>query len=264
MPYVGRTLSMTLASLVLAAATACAVSGTNAVATSTPAALRGTWQVLHVATDRAIVAAAGASWEADDARLIGSLQTFDAQGRVDPGMPGCEHPAWNADPPAPLSTLLARDAKPAAREAAPSPADYGLHVGDPVLQPYTATCSSTSGPWFALLTDGRLLASHSPGTVLVLERITAATPMRASFDCTQASGTTEKTICASRRLAGLDLAVAAAYRHALAQAHRQGVAAAEALRRSQAEWRAAREACDADGECLAATMQGRVDTLTSR
>lgn len=263
MACAGRFLSIALSGLALAGMAGCAVPEAPAPDRSTPPGLQGTWQVLHVAVDRAIVATAGASWEPDDARLIGRLGTFGAEAEADPVIPGCEHPAWTDERPTALSALLARDAAPAAAESAPSPADYGLHVGDPLLQPYTASCARAAGHWFALLTDGRLLARHSPGTVLVLERITPTTPMRASFDCTQASGTTEKTLCASRRLAGLDLAVAAAYRHALAQAHRQGTAAADALRQSQAQWRAAREGCGADVECLATRMRRRIDTLTS-
>jgi hypothetical protein len=235
--------------------------------------MQGTWQILHVVVNRGVAAAAGVRWDSDDARLLGGLRVFGTDGSIDSAPSGCRRSIWSAGTPAPLSALLARGAegKPGPSREPPSPTTYGLHVGDPTLQPYTAACapdaegpatsSYEDGRWLALLSPDRLLLGEGPGAVVVLERVTPETPMHASIDCTQAEGDALKTICASRRLAGLDLAVAAAYRHALLAAHRRGEGAAETLRKSQDEWRAARAACGKDAQCLASSMQGRVDSL---
>lgn len=256
----------------ITASAASAPPAAGARGDTTPAGLQGTWQVLHVAVNRALAAGAAAHRDPDDARLLGGVRVFDLEGAVDPAPDGCRHLSWSAGGSAPLSSLLARDAKVAGREA-PSPESYGLHVGDPTVQSYTAACAAPGdgiaatpyedGRWFALLSSDRLLLGEGPGAVAVLERVTAETPMHASIDCTQAVGDAQKTICTSRQLAGLDLAVASAYRHALLAAHRRGTAAADALRESQDAWRAKREACGSDARCLGQSMQGRVDSLLS-
>ncbi|MFV0244815.1 MAG: peptidoglycan-binding protein [Qingshengfaniella sp.] len=77
-----------------------------------------------------------------------------------------------------------------------------------------------------------------------------------SFDCALAGTSVERAICASPRLAALDLALAAAWAEAVARAGGN-----QALLPAQTAWLAARNACGADSACLENSMAGRILAL---
>jgi len=84
--------------------------------------------------------------------------------------------------------------------------------------------------------------------------------VKPSFDCAKATTTTEKAICASPDLARLDSQIAQQYRRArsLADASLKATLLTE-----QRAWLKDRSKCGADPSCLAASMQKRVQELTS-
>lgn len=101
-------------------------------------------------------------------------------------------------------------------------------------------------------------------SVLWLERVDESAPAQASFACAKAQAATEKSICASRALAGYDRSVSEAYDRWLAQhatddpetrSEREKIVA------DQRAWIRERNACGADAACLTKSMQARIDAL---
>lgn len=82
-----------------------------------------------------------------------------------------------------------------------------------------------------------------------------------SFNCIKATYKSEKIVCSSKELAILDLALANAYRDALAQVNAQNK---PGLRNSQNYWiRVTRERCEVDIACLRSVYEQRINELKS-
>jgi uncharacterized protein YecT (DUF1311 family) len=226
--------------------------------------LQGRWEVVQVAVDHRDQP----HWlyVPGDPRLLGRQLEIDSGGiRLDDDSRPCLKPAMSALPVGSLQHFVGvRYARPAASgtPARPTLADFDLKLADASVAPLQVTCTpgdaAWSGAWFVALPDGRLLTNYdNNGYVLVLRRRGERDPVQASFACAKARGAAEQAICASATLAGYDRSVAAAYRFALQRADDE----APAIRQSQRDWIAARNACGADADCLGKRMRERVEEL---
>ncbi|WP_057380204.1 lysozyme inhibitor LprI family protein [Pseudomonas aeruginosa] len=97
------------------------------------------------------------------------------------------------------------------------------------------------------------LRAAASGLLLAL---LAGQTVAASFDCSKASSFPEKEICRDGYLSGLDDWLAKSYRTALEVNPDQY----EAVRQSQREWLATRDACT-DQKCLDKTIGARIQAL---
>ena len=246
------------------------VAGPSFAASGAPAALRGRWVVQQVAVDSND--RLHRSSEPDDPRLMGNVLDIRADGTLDPTRQDCKHAQWQPRRATSLAAIVARNKRESGgRIERPSLADYALTFGDPTLAPYEAFCTSEAGKresfnggnWFASVSESRMIEGNGVDTVLVYDRITDATPVKPSFACAPDQDTSEKAICNSQILAGLDRSVALAYRRAR---ERTGDTPAgdEALRKEQADWIAERDRCKADENCLILRMGDRIDALMQR
>ncbi len=80
---------------------------------------------------------------------------------------------------------------------------------------------------------------------------------RPSFDCARSANATEKTICATARLARLDRQIATAYRQLKAELNGD-----EEFEQEQAEFLKQRDGCGTDPACLATKMETRRTALS--
>ena len=104
---------------------------------------------------------------------------------------------------------------------------------------------------------GRLLSNAPPAMAEPLAPKPVATPVSPSFDCVRASNRVERLICASPRIAILDLSMANGYRDLMSE-QRTGVER-QGLKDSQNHWlRKVRDVCP-DEDCLDATYKQRIE-----
>ncbi len=245
-------------------------SSPSSAASGAPPALRGRWVVQQVAVDSND--RLHRSSEPDDPRLMGNVLDIRADGTLDPTRQDCRHARWRPRRATSLAAIVARNKRESGGKIEqPSLADYALAFGDPTLAPYEVFCASETGKresfhggnWFASMSESRMIEGNGVDTVLVYDRITDTTPVKPSFACAPDQDESEKAICRSQILAGLDRSVGLAYRRAR---ERTGdtPAGGEALRKEQADWIAERDGCKADENCLIARMGDRIDALMQR
>lgn len=236
----------------------------NVQAATPPAALMGTWDVVHVAVDRRDQP----HWlyVPEDPRLLGREVSISAQEiSIDNDSRDCESPSFTALPKTSLRDFVGqRFPRPPQEDTPTHPtlSDFRLAVSNAPVVPLKIGCdpdtSQWNDAWIVPVAPDRLLTNYdNSGFVLVLERRNAASPIKPSFSCARAQGESERAICKSAALAGYDRSVAAAYRRALALAGDQSTD----LRQEQARWLKTRNACGSDAGCLAKSMRERVDQL---
>jgi uncharacterized protein YecT (DUF1311 family) len=240
-------------------------------ASGAPTALRGRWVVQQVAVDSND--RLHRSSEPDDPRLMGNVLDILADGTLDPTRQDCKHAQWQPRRATSLAAIVAGNKRESSgRIERPSLADYALKFGDPKLAPYEVFCTSEAGKhesfnggnWFASVSASRMIEGNGVDTVMVYDRITDTTPVKPSFACTPGQDESEKAICNSQILAGLDRSVAMAYRRARERTGDTPVGGEALLRKEQADWIAERDRCKADENCLIARMGDRIDALMQR
>ncbi len=104
-------------------------------------------------------------------------------------------------------------------------------------------------------------------TLLVLGSLAPAGAASPSFSCTGSLSPAEKAICADDGLAAQDVALAAAYRKALAALESESANALDETRIgltvTQKAWIAHRNACGTDKACIGRAYKIRIGTLTA-
>ncbi len=116
------------------------------------------------------------------------------------------------------------------------------------------------GAWFIILNKEQLALRWNDETLLILNRLPENAKPSASFDCTKAGNTAEKTICGSAALASYDQSVSQTYKLAMEYYKTKNNTAAQltALKESQKQWLTLRNACNADKSCLEKSMGDRI------
>ena len=238
---------------------------------SPPPALQGDWVVQQVAVDRNDQIRR--SHEPDDPRVLGGILKIGADGGIDPAEDECAHGArWTAQRRTTLAALVARHVRESGGiRTRPSLEDYGLKIGNPALAPFAVSCAAAGArpqPYqgadaFASISKDVMISDNGSDTVLVYRRLTPDTPVQPSFACKGALSDSEKAICGSQELAGLDRSVALAWQRAQ-QRLRSEAAKLSALRTSQQAWIKTRDACKADADCLSKAMSERIDELVQQ
>lgn len=94
------------------------------------------------------------------------------------------------------------------------------------------------------------------GLMLVLGVIIPTIAFGASFDCTKASSSVEKTICANPSLSTLDDQMSQAYKDARARSNDQ-----DQLKQSQLEWIKSVRKCDTNSICIQNSYTARISLL---
>jgi uncharacterized protein YecT (DUF1311 family) len=251
-----------------AALMALAVTSQAGAAPVTLATLAGSWSVAHVRTDEG--SSRRTALPPDDPSLVGRTLTI-APGRVTlqtlQGPQVCGGAMVSAKSTV-VSGLLAGG------EGSIKPSAYGLPLPEGAkadtlflscteggVGPGAGMGASGAGTtWLLPLTNGSLAMSYIDGALLILSRGTVAAS--ASFDCARAEGATERAICGSADLAGIDRSLASAYGADARQFQAIGDPAALAkLRASQKAWLRQRGACGGDEACLRRIMGERVRAL---
>jgi hypothetical protein len=233
-------------------------------AATPPGNLAGTWEVVQVAVDHRDQP----HWLyfPGDPRLLGRIVSISASKiRIDNDSRDCESPSITALPKTGLQQFVGqrfpRGPQPGT-PVRPRLADFELAMADAAVRPDQIACNNGAaewnGAWFISVASGRLLTNYdNSGVVLVLERRSAASPIKPSFTCAKARSAAEQAICTSATLAGYDRSVAAAYRRAVSLAGDE----AGGIHLEQTHWLTNRNACGNDAECLARSMRERTDQL---
>jgi uncharacterized protein len=97
--------------------------------------------------------------------------------------------------------------------------------------------------------------------VLILRKLSKEDKPEASFDCTKAPSATERAVCSSHTLAGLDRSMSEAYAVALRNAKKIDPAKGKEMAATQRAWLHTRDDCLGDVRCLDRVMRQRVDVL---
>jgi uncharacterized protein YecT (DUF1311 family) len=137
----------------------------------------------------------------------------------------------------------------------------GVWQGDLGISNEALGKAAVSGAWMVLNGDQELFMRWRDESILLLRRISASSPIKASFQCKKASTATEQAICGSYELAAFDESVAESYKLAMAHAKEVGAQQATALYRSQRLWMQQRDACGSNSQCILASMRSRLETL---
>lgn len=146
-----------------------------------------------------------------------------------------------------------------------TPADYGLEVAGNarvqaflVCPPVRESKRLIDAGWMALQAPDSLVVRYSQQLLVTLRRRAKDEPPRASFACEKASSPAEKTICSDVELAAWDRSVAEALRQVLD--YKEADDKARILREHMA-WKAERDKCGTERECLEQAMDSRTGHL---
>ncbi len=157
--------------------------------------------------------------------------------------------------------------------AAVTPADYGLTPADGAVTVYWIACRSGHfgprdfhghpGAWL-VQAGQKLLVGWADQTVLAAvpasQAVGGAPGIGPSFDCARAGTPSEHAICQSPDLAADDRSVAAAYGNAVYWCDKDPGKLA-LLAKVQKAWRAQRDACGSDADCLGKSMAAQTAKL---
>ncbi len=231
-------------------------------ADSTPQLLQGKWEVRQVAVD--LNNQARWRYKPNDPRLLGRIVEVGSEGKIEfSGRGGCEQVLWRAISSSKLSDLIAKSPRPShfGIKKKPTIADFGLDLIDEKIIPYHITCTRPDqkswGPvWFANLGNEKLIMGEDD-LILILVKLNADTPIKASFGCNRAETLTEKAICSSFVLAGYDRSLALAFKRSL-ELRKEDKAL---IKEEQTKWLTERNKCNSDRVCLETKMDERVVEL---
>jgi len=116
------------------------------------------------------------------------------------------------------------------------------------------------GAWLTILNQDQLMLRWRDETFLILKRLSGNEAPVASFDCTKAATSVEKTICGSVALAAYDQSVTQSFKQALAyyQTKEDTKETIAELKKSQKLWLKQRNTCGSDAVCLDKSMGERI------
>lgn len=250
------------------------------IATPLPDYLVGTWQVDSVHLNTATGRATEFQW--DDPRLVGRIFMFNSK--------EVSSDAYNfSDKCSRLHASYARVTFPQLirrsmggynsqdQKNFDPVSDYHLSVSK--SRKYTAVflqCQnglwqgdlegsgndSIQGAWM-VKADGNIYLRWRDETILILKKINNLSTIRASFDCSKASGNTERAICESYKLRAFDSSIYNAYSRLVNQI-RDGGGDIYEIQKSQRDWIKRRNICDSDVKCLKSEMQLRLNFIGSQ
>lgn len=260
-------LSAFLISSVFFSLTACAAEkNVNAPTSST---IDGLWQVTQVNIDNETTRTL--SYQFNDPRLLGRVINISAQS-IENNLPEkdvCTAPTLTIE----RSTLNQFIGKSMGGDKSISAKNYALKEnGQTEVSLFKIACHSGSfgpadngaGSSFAALNPQKMLVNWYDGSLLQLERLPKDPKPAASFDCAKSTSVVEKTICSDFNLSAYDKSVSQAWLLAKKQAADAGDKKLVAtLNSTQKSWLLQRDKCRDDKDCLADTMQKRIDELTS-
>ncbi|HEJ0328067.1 DUF1311 domain-containing protein [Serratia marcescens] len=260
-------LSAFLISSVFFSLTACAAEkNVNAPTSST---IDGLWQVTQVNIDNETTRTL--SYQLNDPRLLGRVINISAQS-IENNLPEkdvCTAPTLTIE----RSTLNQFIGKSIGGDKSITAKNYALKEnGQAEVSLFKIACHSGSfgpadngaGSSFAALNPQKMLVNWYDGSLLQLERLPKDPKPAASFDCAKSTSVVEKTICSDFNLSAYDKSVSQAWLLAKKQAADAGdKKLAATLNSTQKSWLLQRDKCRDDKDCLADTMQKRIDELTS-
>ncbi|WP_308352795.1 lysozyme inhibitor LprI family protein [Serratia marcescens] len=260
-------LSAFLISSVFLPFTVCAAEkNVNAPTSST---IDGLWQVTQVNIDNETTRTL--SYKFNDPRLLGRVINISTQSIENylPEKDVCTAPTLSIE----RSTLNQFIGKSMGGDKSISATNYALKEnGQAEVSLFKIACHSGSfgpsdngaGSSFAALNPQKMLVNWYDGSLLQLERLPKDPKPAASFDCAKSTSVVEKTIYSDFNLSAYDKSVSQAWLLAKKQAADAGDKKLVAtLNSTQKTWLLQRDKCRDDKDCLADTMQKRIDELTS-
>ncbi|WP_244889082.1 lysozyme inhibitor LprI family protein [Serratia surfactantfaciens] len=260
-------LSAFLISSVFFSLTACAAE--KNVNTPTSSTIDGLWQVTQVNIDNETTRTL--SYQLNDPRLLGRVINISTKS-IENNLPEkdvCTAPTLSIE----RSTLNQFIGKSMGGDKSISAKNYALKEnGQAEVSIFKIACHSGSfgpsdngaGSSFAALNPKKMLVNWYDGSLLQLERLPKDPKPAASFDCAKSTSVVEKTICSDFNLSAYDKSVSQAWLLAKKQATDVGdKKLAASLNSTQRSWLLQRDKCRDDKDCLADTMQKRIDALTS-
>ena len=121
----------------------------------------------------------------------------------------------------------------------------------------------SNATWLVPLPNDQIALSWHEQSVLILNRVSEDAIPSASFDCSNAGTTVEKTLCSNIGLAAYDKSLARAYHEARAyyQSKANATDGLNELKDTQREWIIERNKCGSDQDCLQKTMDIRIGDI---
>ncbi len=255
-----------ISSVLLSFSTYAAEKNVNA---STSSTIDGLWQVTQVNIDNETTRTL--NYQLNDPRLLGRVINISTKS-IENNLPEkdvCTAPTLSIE----RSTLNQFIGKSMGGDKSISAKNYALKEnGQAEVSLFKIACHSGSfgpsdngvGSSFAALNPQKMLVNWYDGSLLQLERLPKAPKPAASFDCAKSKSIVEKTICSDFNLSAYDKSVSQAWLLAKKQATDAGdKKLAASLNSTQKSWLLQRDKCRDDKDCLADTMQKRIDELTS-
>lgn len=119
----------------------------------------------------------------------------------------------------------------------------------------------SDGSWLFFISKDEIALRWYDETILILKLIPPSAKPSPSFSCNNARLDSERAICKSYELSGLDKGVASAYRTLLEFSKSESPGDVVRARTRQKEWLAIRNSCEYDGSCLANSMENRISEI---
>ncbi|WP_143331025.1 lysozyme inhibitor LprI family protein [Burkholderia aenigmatica] len=252
-----------------------------ASAAGLPLALVGKWKVIEVHVDTASGRTMHYGW--NDPRLRWRIFTFNNTeiSHNSPEQGRCAAPTTSAER-VHLDDFLSMNLGGYGEGSSRSPSkDFGLGLpGNREIEVIRVLCgqerwnaalgavydegdSGGYGSWLLIMSGNRVMLRWYDETILVLKKIEPQEEPVPTFACAKAVLLTERVICGSFDLAGLDKSVDFSYRQALREA-RQNPADVVEIRRQQSAWLGERNRCGSDADCIQAAMKRQLEWYASK
>jgi uncharacterized protein YecT (DUF1311 family) len=116
----------------------------------------------------------------------------------------------------------------------------------------------SDGSWLFFISSDEIALRWYDETILILKRVPINARPSPSFSCINARLQSERAICKSHALSGLDRGVASAYRTLLESTERESPGEVMHVKSSQKKWLMIRNSCGTDNSCLADSMEQRI------
>ncbi|CAB3974827.1 PF07007 family protein [Burkholderia aenigmatica] len=265
--------------LLIAILTALLIPVVNAA--GLPLALVGKWKVIEVHVDTASGRTMHYGW--NDPRLRWRIFTFNNKeiSHNSPEQGRCAAPTTSGER-VHLDDFLSMNLGGYGKGSSRSPSkDFGLGLpGNREIEVMRVLCgqerwnpalgavydegdSGDYGSWLLIMSGNRVMLRWYDETILVLKKIEPQAEPVPTFACAKAVLPTERTICGSFELAGLDKSVDFSYRLALREARQIPVDAIE-IRRRQSAWLGERNRCGSDANCIQVAMKRQLEWYASK
>jgi hypothetical protein len=236
--------------------------------------LKGIWQVSSVNIDTTL--SRKANYNYNDPRLLGRLVTIDDHGIVTdfPEASVCLDP--KARPLTStidnvIATTMGKSKKKNSKlNKFDLPFDttrnlqmwwVGCGKGD--IGPDTPFGPSNEN-WIAAVSQDQIAMRWYDDTILLLQRLTTGAKPDPSFSCSGPLNSTERQVCSSLSLSGLDKSISQAFSQTVKQLKSEGLSAKlSSVRSAQKKWVMERNKCGVDEQCLRKIMHHRLDELVT-